>query len=90
MKISKPITKASFDYFNKINDNYTYDLEMTELKPKLKKLGWRRTDAGAYGSVYVNSSKPYVLKISKRPDEAYEKFVRLIKKYPNKHFPKNK
>src|ERR1035441_6235229 len=88
--ITKPVTKATFDYFQqKYNQKGSeYGDDESELESKLAKFGWERLGAGVYSSVYGKTKKSYVLKINKRPDEGYEKYVKLIKKYRNKYFPR--
>lgn len=55
---------------------------------KLNSLGWTQYGEGKYSTVYENPKKSYVMKVTTAPDEGYAQYVRLIKKYPNKHFPK--
>jgi hypothetical protein len=61
--------------------NVTLDKEM-------RKLGWIKPKIGSSSTVYSNPNKNYVLKVNYHPDKAYQHYVNLIKKYPNKHFPR--
>ena len=83
-KITEPISSAYTDYINKGR----YGPPREELANKLSQLGWRRAGSGAFSDVFQNPAKSYVLKVNRDPDPAYQKFVNLAKKFPNKHFAK--
>jgi hypothetical protein len=85
-RISLPVSRAAGTFYRKhqADDIDSHD----NLEKKLKKYGWRYLSSGALSNVFGNSKKSYVLKINKQPDPAFQSFVNLIKKYPNKHFPK--
>ena len=55
---------------------------------QFSKLGWTPIGEGAYGIVFENKNKNFVLKVSKHPDPAYDSYVKMIKNNPNPHFPK--
>ena len=42
----------------------------------------------SFSSVYENDKKNFVLKVTNRPDPEYQRYVDVIKKFDNKHFPK--
>lgn len=84
LNIPTPISKAAGTYYRKLR---THDDSQADFEEKLEKYGWKYHDGGAYSNVYTNSRKPYVLKINTEFDPAFQRFVNLIKKYPNKHFP---
>ena len=65
------------------SDNDLYD----ELTDRLEKMGWEFHDSGYFSSVFINPRKNYILKVNTIPDEGFNYFVNLIKRYPNKHFP---
>lgn len=54
----------------------------------LDKAGYKRLGNGAFGAVYEKPGVDYVLKVFSSTDRAYIDFIKLVKSYPNKHFPK--
>jgi hypothetical protein len=85
-KITPSMSKAAFKYFRDGGGEENFAEE--NLHKELKKLGWTLlTNEGAASGVYQNSKKPYVLKINRLYDPGYERFVKIIKENPNKHFP---
>lgn len=64
----------------------------TQWKPlvsqPLKRLGWEQIGRGAWGNVYGNSSKNYVIKIFSN-DPYYKHWLQVMKKYrSNRYIPK--
>jgi len=56
---------------------------------KLENLGWNKVgNRSSYSDVFVNASKPYILKINKEPDRAFAWFAFLTRRFPNIHFPR--
>ena len=51
-------------------------------------MGWTPLNSGAYSDVYKNPRKNYVMKVTTEPDYGYAKYVDLIKRSRNPHFPK--
>ena len=91
-KIDPRAAKAAATYARGRGDagwNYTaLNAAKETLSERLEKLGWMdRSDSGAFSDVFIHPKKNYVLKINKKPDPGYALFVKLIRKYPNKHFP---
>ena len=88
-RIPEPIKQTVFDYF-RIREKNSLEAESIDrdLKHILLIKGWKGFGSGRYSSVFQNPKKNYVLKINKYPDEGYEKFVRLVHRYPNRHFPR--
>ena len=85
-KITPALQKATLNYFKKGAGQDTIAEELLQIN--LKKLGWKILDNnGMYSGVYYNPRKSYVLKINKREDYAYQFYVNLIHRHPNKHFP---
>ena len=79
-KIGKRVATAALDYFEG-RDGILF-------KEKLAKLGWTPLGNGNFSSVFENPKKQYVLKVSEKPDPAYNEYVKLIKRARNKHFPR--
>ena len=85
-KISKPIISAATDYYKSGAEKYQYPLPKFE--KRLEELGWKELAVGSRSTVYGNEHKSYVLKINNGEDNEYAGYVNLIKRNPNKHFPK--
>ena len=62
--------------------------KVKELITRLAESGWALEDSGHYSMVFLNEQKNAVLKVNRIRDRAYEHFVDVCKKFPNKHFPK--
>ena len=58
------------------------------LEDQLKKTGWQSIGMGCFSIVFTKPSLPYVLKINKMPDRAFQHFVELSKRFPSRYFPK--
>jgi hypothetical protein len=58
------------------------------LTSNLEKMGWEKIGWGVFSSIYGNPKKSFVLKVNKREDKGYERYATIIKKNPNKFFPK--
>ena len=91
-KLGKNLEAPAFDYFKKSHKTSDYDYEkrqdlQQELRDKLKSLGWKHLNSGVYSSVFSNPTKSFVLKINKRPDPGYQRYVNIVKSHRNKHFP---
>jgi hypothetical protein len=88
--INKKISKAVNDYYHeRLKDGNYVDMDdVRNLNSSLKKFGWNNIGFGSFSIVYENPKKNYVLKVNKTQDTGYALFVNLIRKYPNKHFPK--
>ena len=82
-KLSTSIISAAEQY-------YKEKLMMGDdnLRKTLSKMGWKYLDEGAFSKVFENPKKNYILKINSSPDVAYARFVDIIHKHRNKHFPK--
>ena len=63
-------------------------LPFDSFKEKMKKLGWTFLSSGYFSSVFINPDKSYVIKMNNKQDRGFAKFVKIIKRNPNKHFPK--
>src|SRR6516165_2397298 len=91
MSFDQPVVGATKEFFaqNKPNFGTRFDEpQISKLKGKMRKLGWVcKSTEGAYSAVFINDSKPYILKINVRPDSAFAWFAFLTKKFPNPHFP---
>jgi hypothetical protein len=90
-KIGKQVADVAQQYYvnrHNPNDTKNYDENLDWLKTNLKKLGWEKLDNGGFSYVFENPKKSYVLKINTYEDKGYDKFVQLIKRCRNKHFPR--
>ena len=80
-KLTPAITKAAEKHYSNPEYNQPF------IK-KLKSLGWLRMGEGSFSNVFVHPKKNYVLKVNKRPDQAFEHYASIIKKFVNPHFPR--
>lgn len=92
-KLRPDIVAPTYDYFNAMPraddaNYYTKKRAAFEmLQATLKRNGWTYLDEGYYSTVFSNPNKSFVLKINTKPDTGYERYVSVIKKHKNKHFP---
>jgi hypothetical protein len=90
-KISNNISTIAKPYFRYRADNWVSSKKLTiardEFIKKMNSLGWKKIGTGAYSTIYQNPNKNYVMKVTDEPDSGFDKFVGLIHKYPNLHFP---
>ena len=93
-KIHKDIIKYAKPYFQN-EDNFStgwaddYSISASEVfYDKLRQLGWKKLGSGSFSNIYGNDKKTYVIKVNASPDPGYSSYVKLIHKFPNKHFPK--
>ena len=75
---------------DEMQDEHTYGGgQIQNLARILWANGWRPLpDNSAYSKIFVNSAKPYIIKVNKKPDRAFAWFAFLTRKFPNIHFPK--
>ena len=85
-KITEPIS-TSVDQVMQQGLRYSC-LVSAQLIPKLNELGWQKIGMGCFSVVFSKPNLPYVLKVNRRPDTAFQRYVELIQRFPNRHFPK--
>jgi hypothetical protein len=83
INVPKRVVSTAKKHFSYKNDEQDDSL----LDNAMKKMGWHLIGTGFFSNVYFNSKKKFVLKINTRPDLEYQRYVDVIKKYKNKHFP---
>ena len=85
-KLVAPISDYTKDYQASPSREYTERIR-NELYKKLEKLGWIFVAEGSYSAVFTNPKKSYILKVNKRTDRGFDRFVEIVHKFRNKHFP---
>ena len=61
---------------------------LNELEDLLLRRGWKMVGGGAFSDTWLHPKGELILKINRRSDPAYDRFIDVIQKYPNPHFPK--
>jgi len=62
--------------------------KLDELTERLEALGWDFVGSGSFSIVFAKPGVPYVLKVNKMNDPGFALFANVLKKFPNKHFPR--
>ena len=89
--INRKVTAATRALLKKpISDTWYGEIQcMKPFHQKMAEMGWTKVvTMGGYSDVFIKPNEPYVLKINKRPDEAFAHFADIAMAYPNIHFPK--
>jgi len=81
MKICE-ITKFNKDMSSTLTGRHTLDMDKI-----LQDKGWKFLNQGHFSATYLSPNEKSVLKINRAADPGYEHFIKVVKKFPNIHFP---
>ena len=66
------------DYYRTIIENLTKGADDTIWNRRLLQKGWKKVGEGAFGAVYNNPKKNYVIKIYRKSDKGYDTYIDFL------------